>query len=209
MSLSRKTVLGIILFVLVLMLPFVLFLLPVWDGPPPDDAEMMVPPRQIPEDRNAYDLYMRAHALMRHPGHAERQKWRENPAEYRDEIQAWFEGNREAFQILYEGIARGDLQVPWNPREVELYGVSEILDTAKKNASTPLGKTSATTEAPPGPAETDLSGQMPRITFSGSSRKSISANKRPDKRAGGGVLQWGLILTDSGLFILYDRAETK
>lgn len=128
MTLSQKILLGAALFTLFVLLPFTLFMLPVWDGPLPDDADLLVPIREIPDETNAFPLFMKAHEALRLTTHEERRDWADDPGAFQDEIQKYIDENQVAWEYLARGLARGDLQGPWRPTEPIVPGVTEYLE---------------------------------------------------------------------------------
>ncbi|MCC5848114.1 MAG: hypothetical protein JJU29_08470 [Verrucomicrobia bacterium] len=129
MTLSRKIILGVFLFFVFLLLPLGLLMLPIWDGPLPDDADMMVPVREIPEEENAYALYLEAYEKLDMPDGNVLGKWVQNPDAHLEEIQAELTSNAESFEWVEQGIRRGDYQPPFDPELA--YGVAEVLELGR------------------------------------------------------------------------------
>lgn len=130
MTFPRKLLLGVILFALFVLLPVALFMLPVWDGPPPDDADLTIPVRRIPDEENAYPLILEAHAVMRFPDHQQRREWSDDPAAHQEDIQRSIEENRHAFALLAEAISLGDLQSDLKPEALGIPSLTEFLELA-------------------------------------------------------------------------------
>ncbi|MCC5850858.1 MAG: hypothetical protein JJU29_22440 [Verrucomicrobia bacterium] len=96
---------------LVILLPVILAMLPIWDGPPVDDSDMEIVYREIPDEQNAFELFREAEAVMV-PIPDVWNDWEEDPQAHADEIRVWMDANREALRLLAEGVALGDYQTP-------------------------------------------------------------------------------------------------
>ncbi|MCH8514394.1 MAG: type II secretion system protein GspG, partial [Kiritimatiellae bacterium] len=96
---------------LVILLPVILAMLPIWDGPPVDDSDMEIVYREIPDEQNAFELFRKAEKFML-PIPDVWNDWEEDPQAHAEEIRAWVDANQEALRLLAKGVALGDYQVP-------------------------------------------------------------------------------------------------
>ncbi|MCC5850860.1 MAG: hypothetical protein JJU29_22450 [Verrucomicrobia bacterium] len=98
---------------LVILLPVILAMLPIWDGPPVDDSDMEIVYREIPDEQNAFELFREAEAAMvPRPDLEVWKQWYDDPPAHAEEIRAWVTSNQEAIRLLSEGVALGDYQTP-------------------------------------------------------------------------------------------------
>ncbi|WFB36009.1 hypothetical protein P3T73_17795 [Kiritimatiellota bacterium B12222] len=108
------TSLGGLLIFMVVLLPFGLFISPIWDIPPVDDSMMWVTPDPIPDEQNARFILEQASTFLLLPEDTWVEEMLKNPQSYRQEIEGWVRYNQEFYDRWDQAVVTRPYQGPWD-----------------------------------------------------------------------------------------------
>lgn len=99
---------------LLILLPPILLVLPIWDIAPVDDSHIVRPARtELPPEENTFERIINLAGRLNKLDASTRFEWDKNPEAHRESIDAWIEQHSGFPGELRDILASGQFQTPW------------------------------------------------------------------------------------------------